>query len=567
MAREFTQSWRTAVFAAAQIMKALPPHYRRSDEFMGYSVSPSDVTRYCGRYAEAAPIAAGLLDKICGVPEGYDFGDLPKRLDSAIAALQTGSDFQYLRCAASWVIENLANGNCENWFYENTVMRTAANGGRSAPDISSVKIDRTSIDAPEYTSAYRGPRSLPYLCYGRMDTIFAIFDDPTIYPWQLMALAEVGSEEFYGLPWATELMPIQNHFARMSLKFPGKVSFFADEAKAKAGVRTAIKPGRYLTRFYPELTPEQVREWASKADPGQTLCYADTADEIEHVYLNGPRSCMSKPLSAYSSSVHPVRAYESPDLKLAYIKDGDRITARCLVWPEKKQHGRIYGDEIRMRLLLENEGYDLADESPGNYDDLEGARIARILDRGQFVVPYIDGGCGLRDRGDYLELTTSYASICGDNTNGLAGDSEDEPEDEEEEEHYVADLESYHSESWVHDNCSWCRVFDEYNYETERVVFRVRSDGYEYRTDMGRQHLEDCYEWDDTIYYNDVPYTLVQDGDDEVKVPDHRLERDCTYVANDDRWHTDRSLPTPGVIEMTATVIPPAAVVIVDEAA
>lgn len=383
---------------------------------------------------------------------------------------------------------------------------------------------------------------VPYINYtvaSQCADLIAVFDDPSVYPWQVLAAGATTDPDLYALPWAGKLPAIPDHFARLSFKDPGKVSFYENEAKAKAGRRLVMKPGRYLTRYYPDLSADEVREWASKADMGVTLSYADTSDEIVRVYENGPSSCMSHPADDYASSVHPCAVYESPDLKLAFIEYGDKISARCLVWPDKKIHGRIYGDEIRMRALLEAAGYKLL--TKGDYGDLTGARLKLIKDRSHVVAPYIDGEGYAHVEGGYLVIGRSGRNVMRcDNTNGFGGYYE------EEDELYVADLDEYRSESWVEQHCYYDDDAEEWNRRATRVVtalgVRGAEHGATYYADDGLSERAFLCALDGNWYNIGLEHVEVATGDTDetTTAPVARLDRlgviqrpDGNYVSKE----------------------------------
>jgi len=110
-------------------------------------------------------------------------------------------------------------------------------------------------------------------------------------------------------------------------------------------------------------------------------------------------------LEKYLSPVHPVRTYVAGDLQIAYMKKNGRITARALVYPEKKIHTRIYGDSGVFRPLLEKEGFRSGVPT--------GAKLQRVIawedktrkaGRKALVVPYIDDVSWVHDRGTHLEI-------------------------------------------------------------------------------------------------------------------------------------------------------------------
>ncbi len=239
--------------------------------------------------------------------------------------------------------------------------------------------------------------------------------------WQAVANYRYDTGEWEPVCWVGRgwMTPefIQDHFPHVSKTDPTKVAFIEDDAKGQADRITVMKPGRFLTKYFSDvLSPEAIGDLANvyiaRSQPGE-LKFARTADEIEHVYTNGPSSCMSHSADNYESSCHPARVYASPDLAVAYILRGD-ITARAVVWPDKKQYSRVYGDEERLVNALQAKGY--------SYGDLEGARLVRIENYGAFVCPYLDRIGTVRDDGEFL-IIDSEGDIDARETEGLTADN------------------------------------------------------------------------------------------------------------------------------------------------
>jgi hypothetical protein len=193
--------------------------------------------------------------------------------------------------------------------------------------------------------------------------------------------------------------PIDGHFLAKSKKSAGLWTFFENPTKRAKGIRTAIKPGRYLTKFYPHLSSDRIARIAALSVPGNPVEFTSCPDMIEQVYLNGPNSCMSHSADEYAvyGGSHPVRIYgNSPDLMLAYMRSTtypNVYSARALVWPDRKLVGRIYGDETRLVEALKDEGYYTGGQ-PLTYSNLIGARINYVengSDEKRVVCPYIDG--------------------------------------------------------------------------------------------------------------------------------------------------------------------------------
>lgn len=237
---------------------------------------------------------------------------------------------------------------------------------------------------------------------------------PEELPWRMREEARFLTGVYAPVPWADRLPAIPDHFAHLSSANPGLIAFTDTAEKAEADLQTPIKPGRYLTRFYPDLAAHQVRDIQEAMPRAAKLCFASTADEIEGIYTRGPSSCMSHDDGHFESPCHPVRVYGGSDLQLAYITNKLGLpTARALIWPEKKRHGRTYGHESLLIQALEREGYQRA--------SLCGARIRRIPvrhDDSLVVMPYIDDdqSFDIVDD-DWLVIGGPYSA---NNTTGIA---------------------------------------------------------------------------------------------------------------------------------------------------
>lgn len=180
---------------------------------------------------------------------------------------------------------------------------------------------------------------------------------------------------YSALPW--DLPPIDGHYAHISLKEKGMLAYTIDAKKGERDIQTIIKPGRYLTQFYPGMDPDRIRELAAQVSAMKTeIKFASTPEEIEHVYNEGPSSCMKPTSRDYVNvgDMNPVRVYGAGDLQVAYLANsfGD-INARAVVWPEKKIYHRIYGDADRLKVALAELGYVRRDDWC-----FEGARLLRI---------------------------------------------------------------------------------------------------------------------------------------------------------------------------------------------
>lgn len=245
------------------------------------------------------------------------------------------------------------------------------------------------------------------------------------------------------------------------------VSFFENERKLEADRRTEMRVGRYVRRFNGgKLKDEEVEQIAASSDVklrGNRVKITQDANEIEDVYVNGPNTCMSEDAYGYDTGgIHPARVYAGPDLGIAYIGEPDDPSSRCVVWPEKKRYGRIYGDETRMEQMLRNMGYESG--------SMRGARVRLIeCDQGT-VMPYVDNINGARIDGNYAVLGEGH-DLDTSNTNGLGSDSNrvmcehcDDTVDANDTTTVYSNR--YDCETWCDscrsDDATYCSYFDEY---------------------------------------------------------------------------------------------------------
>lgn len=189
----------------------------------------------------------------------------------------------------------------------------------------------------------------------------------------------------------------------MSIKQPGLWGYTENGEKGERDIQSIAKPGRFMKRFFGDyLSDEEIRDLAVRGTPPrpESLKFAQTADEIERVYMNGPRSCMSAENShLIYSPIHPSRVYATvdPPIQVAYLEEGGRITARGIVDKDKKLFlGSMYGDTQRLSEILKMQGF-TADSRM-----LDGRTVDLIwveeFGHDAIVMPYVDGDV------NYLEL-------------------------------------------------------------------------------------------------------------------------------------------------------------------
>lgn len=241
------------------------------------------------------------------------------------------------------------------------------------------------------------------------------------------------------VPWADEqwwqnCRYSHDHYAHLSKDRELMIAFTLNATTGELDKQQRMTVGRYLSIYLVErgvINPDTYQKWVDRVavdfEPDiYKLSFARTANEIVNVYLRGPRSCMSHATHNYGSQPHhPVSVYAGPDLAVAYMQrtDSFSITARTVVWPERKVYTRLYGDDSgKLAYLLEKEGY--------TKGDLQGARLTRIslkknpdygVPSGAFVAPYLDSVGKLRDDGTYLVIDKD--GDLGSSTGGWATDN------------------------------------------------------------------------------------------------------------------------------------------------
>jgi len=196
--------------------------------------------------------------------------------------------------------------------------------------------------------------------------------------------------------WAGKLDPIANHFLHVAIGDETLVAYTPNPEKGVRDVSVTTKPGKYLQKFYPSLTEEQIRLYANEHRDlysNEDVAFACTADEVEHVYLHGPSSCMKKAANQFTTGIQPVRVYgESPDIVLAYLDRDKGISGRALMDISQKPpvFSRVYGD-MNLKTKLERMGFRYV----GDGQPMTGTKLKIVKDDfGRIIMPYVDW-CGV----------------------------------------------------------------------------------------------------------------------------------------------------------------------------
>lgn len=188
------------------------------------------------------------------------------------------------------------------------------------------------------------------------------------------------------------------HYAHVSLKSDAMIAYTPSDEHGHADRQIRIRCGRYLDLVAPWLLPIEKDKLCARVRSMASAMFklATTPSEIRAVYRYGQgfSSCMDGRTFSQDDDTNPVSAYGNSDLAVAYLGDIDsddaRVTARVVVWPEKKLFTRVYGDEL-LACLLKQDAWQSTDWEDGY--PLTGAKIRAIPVRGstrRYVMPYLD---------------------------------------------------------------------------------------------------------------------------------------------------------------------------------
>ena len=396
--------------------------------------------------------------------------------------------------------------------------------------------------------------------------------------WREREVARFESGEYIQVPWfdrdhlrqfVEERPELRDHYVHISKADLTKVAFTDSAEKGEADIQTRITVRRYLDRYMTDIMTTDDKNYFCERFSGLSVDITDmklakTADEIQHVYENGPDSCMSHEPEYYQSPFHPTRVYAAGDLAVAYLERDERITARALVWPEKKTFSRIYGDGGRLLSIFERLGwhdsYNKADEK----FLFTGAKMTRVphpRHKHVLVIPYVDAG-GVIDCGTHLEMTKHDGELsCHvDRNNRVIGLTEPvEPEhdyrcencEEECDDTMVVHISRHRRQDWCSNcanDCTWrCSHCDDiyadsvaHNTVQHHLSGRGPRLWCEGCTDSDAMECERTNDLYDSNYVCEV--IVSDDGDTEMWGPRARAEEAHFVEWTDDAGDTRRDL-------------------------
>lgn len=155
------------------------------------------------------------------------------------------------------------------------------------------------------------------------------------------------------------------------------VTYYETEKDARLDRPKTVPALRYLRlRGYDEYDVASIaRQYSIPYADEFELKFATTREEVQWVYVNGPRSCMSGDCEVRDYGFHSAEVYACDPIAVAYLigkDDPEHIAARALVNTKTKKYVTIYGARPQMHEILVNQGYHQ------DYDALKGEKLLRL---------------------------------------------------------------------------------------------------------------------------------------------------------------------------------------------
>lgn len=152
---------------------------------------------------------------------------------------------------------------------------------------------------------------------------------------------------------------------------PTMIYFTPDERHGREDRKIKMRIARFFRRYVPTITDQQAAHVSNQLTAFfrdvEPLHVTSDPDQIEWVYRNGPRSCMSRTASSYDHKVHPTRSYARAPLAVAYVlnpRQPNRVMARTVVNVDNRHFVRIFGNEATMLKALTKHGFDTQQAQP-----------------------------------------------------------------------------------------------------------------------------------------------------------------------------------------------------------
>jgi hypothetical protein len=321
-----------------------------------------------------------------------------------------------------------------------------------------------------------------------------------------------------------------------------KIAYTRDERSGEANRQVVTTVGKYLTRHFPTIPSDVIRDIAAKYAPGVAK-FVHTTIEMVDVIENGPSSCMSKSRDRFADDRHPYEAY-APELgwHMAVYMEGGNYTGRALcnetyfVRSYRADTGSTYScTDDRLEAWLRAQGYEKT-------CSWSGYKLKRVNVRGNncgFLAPYLDGESKYVTDGFYITDDQDDAEWEFDQTDGTAdsisGDTCADCDDRiRGDGHWVG----------AHDDCLVCESCRDNNYTW---VIGRNSERYYLHENEGVVSVGDEYYDSDYLSHNNI--VVLADGDyvhsdDAIfveRLDEHHPADDCVYCEHSGEHELQRA--------------------------
>jgi len=321
-----------------------------------------------------------------------------------------------------------------------------------------------------------------------------------------------------------------------------KIAYTRDERSGEADRQVVTSVGKYLTRHFPTIPSDTIRDIAAKYAPGQCK-FVHTTEEMVHAIENGPNSCMSKDRDRFPDDRHPYEAY-APEFgwHMALYKEQGQITGRALcnetyfVRTYRGGTGSTYSNnDDRLEAWLREQGYEKT-------ISWSGYKLKRISVRGNncgFLAPYLDGESKCVTAGFYITDDDSDAEWTFSQTDGdaemVSGESCTDCGDR------VRDGDGHwtgmHEETYVCDCC----VNDHYTYVFGRNCNRYYLHDSEGIVNVSGENYDSGYLADNSIVgLADGDYVHSDDATYIDRLDEYHLSDDCVHCEHSDEYELAR---------------------------
>lgn len=222
-----------------------------------------------------------------------------------------------------------------------------------------------------------------------------------------------------------------------------KVSIYRNYRNVCRGIHTFISIGKLVRELVPNMPPadlETIINWYKEYNSDEQTFQIGTNFQEVYTADVGPytdlpeyesvkslaNSCMQGRKYNFWNP-HPAEAYNGGDLAIASTWSKGKLTARAVVYPEKKTHAPIYvttkSAYEAIKAGLENLGYTIFPDTY-NHEALVGARFKRIKTneaRHGHIMPYLDvsGNLTMFDEDHFISVNDGTQKWDGGRANGL----------------------------------------------------------------------------------------------------------------------------------------------------